>query len=185
MARAGSTSPPPSSAISSWLVVINEHPDLPGSLDGTEAAVGVVGGDRAGELRRVRAEVGLVDDALVVDDEGHDAAVAVLGGVGDQREACGHLAVGDVAFGAAGGGGRAGGGGAGVAFGCRLSGQVAKRAALLAGFGGPEQAVVLVGRAAHLLCVDARGVAVAGLGGVLLLGNHVRVADADGGQLVA
>src|SRR4051812_46408322 len=67
-------------------------------VDGAESAIGVVGGDRGGQLRRVRAEVGVVDDPVLVDDERHDAAVAVLGGVGDQRESGGHLSVEEIAL---------------------------------------------------------------------------------------
>src|SRR4051794_27969027 len=55
------------------------------------------------ELHSVVAEVLLVDDAIVVDEEGRDAGVAVFGGPGEQREAADHLALDDIAERPAGG----------------------------------------------------------------------------------
>ena len=46
----------------------------------------------------VLAEVFLVDDAVLVDDECRDAGVAVLLRIGDEGEASGHLPVDDVVF---------------------------------------------------------------------------------------
>src|SRR5438876_71459 len=47
------------------------------------------------------AKVLVVEDAVLVDDEGRDAGVAVLLGVSDEGEASGHLSVDDVIFRAA------------------------------------------------------------------------------------
>src|SRR5215471_3963310 len=65
--------------------------------------VRVVGGHFAHFLRGVRAKVTLIDAALLVDDEGHDARVAIGGGPGHQGEAGNHVAVDDVVVFAAGG----------------------------------------------------------------------------------
>src|SRR5215207_377738 len=54
---------------------------------------GVEGCRGAGEAVGVRAEVALVDDSLVVGDEGHDAGVAVLGGPRDDGEAADQVTV--------------------------------------------------------------------------------------------
>jgi len=55
------------------------------------------GGDVAGRL----AEVFLIHHAVLVDDEGHDARIAVLRGLCDYGKSAGHLSVDDVSLGAA------------------------------------------------------------------------------------
>src|ERR1700735_4855551 len=64
--------------------------------------VGVVGGHGLGDAAGFGAEVFLEDFAALVDDEGHDAGVAVFGGPGDEGEAANHVAVDDVIVFAAG-----------------------------------------------------------------------------------
>ena len=54
------------------------------------------------DLRRLRPEILLVHDAVVVDHEGRDAGIAVFGRPGDQRETADHLALHDVVVRAAG-----------------------------------------------------------------------------------
>src|SRR5712691_5223867 len=65
-------------------------------FDQRPARVRVVFGD-GGDRRGIRAEVFLVDPALVIDDESHHAGAAPLGGPRDQRVAGDHVAVDDVA----------------------------------------------------------------------------------------
>src|SRR5712691_1782172 len=66
-------------------------------FDQRPARVRVVFGDGGGDRRGIRAEVFLVDPALVIDDESHHAGAAPLGGPRDQRVAGDHVAVDDVA----------------------------------------------------------------------------------------
>src|SRR5262249_60794744 len=135
------------------------------------------------ELFRLLAQVLLEDDALRPHDEGHDAAHTVLGGIGDEREAAGHLAVLHVAASAAGRGrslrrqdavvvavvgpraftaldGR-------VALGGGVRHQRAQRAPV--GIAGrlPVETVALAGLARALLRVRTRTAAGSILGGVL------------------
>src|SRR6185369_2697865 len=116
-------------------------------------------------------EVLLVDDALRPDDERHHAARAVLRRIRDEREAARHLAVLEVALGAAGRvrallrqdpedvavvGLRAGVGALlAIPFGGRLREERAERARVLAGRVLPVEAVALAGVAAELLRVVA------------------------------
>ena len=48
--------------------------------------------DAAGVL----AQVLLINDAVIIDDEGHHARIAIRCGVSDEREAADHLAVDDI-----------------------------------------------------------------------------------------
>src|SRR5262249_45211533 len=64
-------------------------------LAGIDLLPGVVGIERrhaGGDLRGALPEVLLVNRAVMVDDEGHHARIAVPGGPGDKREAADHLA---------------------------------------------------------------------------------------------
>src|SRR2546427_4308042 len=66
-------------------------------FDQLPARIRVVFGDGGGDCRSIRAEVFLIDPALVIDDESHHAGAAPLGGPRDQRVAGDHVAVDDVA----------------------------------------------------------------------------------------
>src|SRR2546422_8419839 len=66
-------------------------------FDQLPARVRVVFGDGGGNCRSIRAEVFLIDPALVIDDESHHAGAAPLGGPRDQSVAGDHVAVDDVA----------------------------------------------------------------------------------------
>src|SRR6185436_19085500 len=55
--------------------------------------VGIVCRHRFGDLRRILPEVLLINAALLVDDEGHHAGLAVFGGPGHQREATDHVSI--------------------------------------------------------------------------------------------
>jgi hypothetical protein len=44
------------------------------------------------------SQIFLVDDAILADDEGHDAGVAVLRRISQNGEATGHLSVNEVVF---------------------------------------------------------------------------------------
>src|SRR6185437_1553135 len=57
--------------------------------------------DGFGYPLRWSSEILLVADAGMIDHEGHNAGIAVFGGIGDQREAADHLALDDVVQGAA------------------------------------------------------------------------------------
>src|SRR4029453_19141290 len=76
---------------------LRRPPSDPASARRRPRGVGVVGRDRLRGLRGLRPEILLEYDALRVDLEGHDTALAVLGGPRDQRESAGHLAVLEVA----------------------------------------------------------------------------------------
>src|SRR5260370_31788341 len=65
------------------------------------ALVGIERGDRAGARRRLRAEVLLVDNAAIADDEGHDAGLAVDQRRGDGREAADQPSAHEIVVGAA------------------------------------------------------------------------------------
>src|SRR5436190_1550302 len=69
---------------------------------GLPAGARVEGGHLLGDRGRARAEVLLEDRAVLVDDERHDAALAVLRRIRDHREAGEHAAIDDVVVGAAG-----------------------------------------------------------------------------------
>src|SRR6267142_4412208 len=132
-------------------------------------------------------EVLLVHDAVVIDDEGHHAGHAVLGGERDEREARDHLATRDVVVLAARGIGPLRRQDAveiavercrprllaPVPLGPGADDQVAQRAGRLSGLGGPVEPVALAGRAAEMLGVLEETVAVAVLGVVLALRVHV------------
>src|SRR6185436_8841864 len=68
-----------------------------------KADVGVEGLDCFRDAQRLWAQVGFVQHAILVDDESHDAAVAVRGRIGDQGEAILECAIDDVVFAPAGG----------------------------------------------------------------------------------
>jgi len=57
------------------------------SVDGIPGTVRVVFGDGSGNLCRVGPNIFLVDNTVLMDDEGHDAGVAILGRVGQECEA--------------------------------------------------------------------------------------------------
>src|SRR5687767_6769307 len=52
--------------------------------------------DALGDAFGARSEILLVDSTGMIDQEGHDARISVLGGVCDQREAADHLVLDDV-----------------------------------------------------------------------------------------
>src|SRR2546426_6192950 len=66
-------------------------------FDQLPARIRVVFGDGGGDCRSIRAEVFLIDPALVIDDESHHAGAAPLGGPRHQRGAGDHVAGDDVA----------------------------------------------------------------------------------------
>src|SRR3982751_5079220 len=70
---------------------------------------GIERGHVLGDRLRVVAEAALVEDAVVVGEEGHDAGVAVLRRVGDDGEPADEVAVDEVVGRAAGGLGALGG----------------------------------------------------------------------------
>src|SRR5262245_49111236 len=163
--------------------------------------VGVVLRHRLPELLRFLAAVLLEDDPLRPDDERHDAALAVLRGIRDQREAAGHLSVLDVALRAAGSRGALGRQNAvevavvgsralpalarRVAFRRRVRHQRTEGAPVCGAGLLPVESVVLAGLARNLLRVDPGAAPGAILGGVLALGIDVGACDGDGRQLVA
>src|SRR5438067_13592936 len=63
--------------------------------------VGIEYQNVGGLLRSVGPEILLVDNAILIDDEGHHASFAVGHGPGDDAEAADHAAIGEVAVGAA------------------------------------------------------------------------------------
>src|SRR4029077_8165604 len=58
--------------------------------------IGVERGDTRGIPGRAFAEILFVYVAIIVDDERHDAGVAIFGGVGDEPEATDHVATHDI-----------------------------------------------------------------------------------------
>src|SRR5271157_6314768 len=76
---------------------------MPRSLFGhrTPAVVGIELCHRFRHLSGVLAEVFLVHNSVLVDDEGRDAGIAILLRIGDEGKASGHLSVDDVIFRAA------------------------------------------------------------------------------------
>src|SRR6185503_4226379 len=78
-------------------------PSLISLPDRRPRVVWIVRRSRLRELLGLVAEVLLIDDALGTNDEGHDTARPVLRRVREEREAAGHLAVLEIAAGAAGG----------------------------------------------------------------------------------
>src|SRR5262249_25399899 len=146
-------------------------------------------------------EILLAHDAVLIDDEGHDAGDVVLGWPGDQREAAGHLAVDDVAPGAA-GHGRAlrledleevtvvrrrllpPRRGVGASFG-RLCKEFPDGPPFLSVRRRPVQPVLLalVARDGHR--IEPGALAVVRLLGISALRGDVGAAGVDGGQLVA
>src|SRR5271157_6372273 len=67
----------------------------------TPALVGIELRHRFRQLSGVLAEVLLVHNSVLVDDEGREAGIAILLRIGDEGEASGHLSVHDVIFRAA------------------------------------------------------------------------------------
>ena len=61
-------------------------------------AIGVVFGHGGGQVRGCVSQIFLVDDAVLIDEEGHDATDFVLSGIGDQSDASGEVSVCQVAF---------------------------------------------------------------------------------------
>src|SRR5256886_4289807 len=151
------------------------------------------------EGARVRPEVLLVHDAVVVDDETHHAGDAVLRGEGDQCEARDHVTTRDVVVFAVRRSGPLGGQDpveipvewrrartlAPVASGPRAGDEIAERARRLAGPGGPVEAIALARSAGELLRVLEDAAAGAVLGVVLALGVHVGQARLDREELIA
>src|SRR5208337_1328950 len=71
------------------------------SLHLLPALVGVELGHGGGHVAGRLAQVLLIHHAVLVDDEGHDARIAVLRGLWDYGKSAGHLSVDDVSLGAA------------------------------------------------------------------------------------
>src|ERR1700677_1053058 len=65
------------------------------------ALIRIVLRDLGGDARRGGTQVLLIDDAILIDDESHDAGIAISCRIGDQRKATGHMPVGDIVHGAA------------------------------------------------------------------------------------
>src|SRR5580658_1739282 len=65
------------------------------------ARIGIISGHLAGQALRLRSEVLLKDNSILVDDEGHDSRVSIAGGIGDECESLGHAAADQVALGTA------------------------------------------------------------------------------------
>src|SRR6476620_1709631 len=63
--------------------------------------IGIEGGHLRGDAGRAFAKILFVDVAFVVDDERHDAGIAVFGRIGNGRKAADHVALDDVINGAA------------------------------------------------------------------------------------
>jgi len=172
-----------------------------GGFDLGPAGIGIVGGHLLGDFRGVFAQVALVEGAVLVDDERHDAGAAVVGGEGNDCKAADELIVDHVIAGAAGGSGSLGGDQAievaevgasadcrlgifAVAFGFRDSDQIAQRAWGLAFGGAPEEAIFFAGVAENFERVG-RDTIMIGVGhGIFALGIHDGEADLDGVQLV-
>src|SRR5215467_13552218 len=151
------------------------------------------------QRRRVRAEVLLIDDAVVVHDEGHHAGGAVLRGEGDHAEAADHVPVGHVVRGAAGRIRPLPGQNPvvvavvrnrpllrafPVALGPCLGHERSERALWLTGLGLPVESVALAGRAGEALGVFEHIALLARLGVVLALRIDVGEADLDRAELV-
>src|SRR5215468_3786383 len=151
------------------------------------------------QRRRVGAEVLLIDDAVVVHDEGHHAGGAVLRGEGDHAEAADHVPVGHVVRGAAGRirpltgqdtvvvavvGNRPLLRAFPVALGPCLGHERPERTLWLAGLGLPVESVALAGRAGEALGVLEHIALLARLGIILALRIDVGEADLDRAELV-
>src|SRR5262245_55278439 len=59
--------------------------------DAPPRAIRIEGRHAGRDGGRARSEILLVDHALVIDDEGHHAGIAVLCRIGDERETADHL----------------------------------------------------------------------------------------------
>src|SRR5215471_17319253 len=151
------------------------------------------------QRRRVGPKVLLIDDAVVVHDEGHHAGGAVLRGEGDHAEAPDHVPVGHVVRGAAWRIRPLAGQDPvvvavvrnrpllrafPVALGPCLGHERPERALWLAGLGLPVESVALAGRAGEALRVFEHLALLARLGVVLALRIDVSEADLDGAELV-
>jgi hypothetical protein len=165
--------------------------------------VGVEGADRVGDGFGFWAEVFLIDLALLVDKEGHDAGIAPFGGPGDEGEAGDHVAVDDVVVFAAGGVlalaredfevvtvercGRVGQGFvfAAVAFEAGLGDERAEWALFVRIARGPVEAVVGALVAAEALGLFEDAVAVTIFAAVFALGVHIGPANVNGADFVA
>ena len=165
------------------------------------AAVRVVRYDLTCDACRVTAEIFLIDNAVLVDDEGHDAGIAIGGRIGDHREAARHTIVEDVIPGAAGRirpllgqnpeivaviGPRLHMRGAGPVTGRPgLGDERAQRAFLFAWFDGPIEPITLSNRA-HVVLRIFRSAAGAQIsGGIFALGRDVDAAHRDDTALIA
>src|SRR3954447_3691854 len=72
---------------------------MKGSLSGGgPVGVGIVGVHVGDDGLGIGAKIPLIGFALLVDDEGHDAGVAVFRGPGDEGKAANHVAIDDVAI---------------------------------------------------------------------------------------
>src|SRR5688500_5617643 len=158
------------------------------SVGRAPARIGRVGRDRRGDLAGVRPEILLVDDAVVVHEEGHDAGAAALLGPGDRGEAGDEISVDHVAVAATGCGGALP---REDAIAIRVVGSVALRfgalpleraegARLLAVGRLPVEAVALSRRAEEPRGEAADGAPVARLRRVTLLRVHVVLEHRDG-----
>src|SRR5215470_10358333 len=151
------------------------------------------------QRRRVGAEVLLIDDAVVVHDEGHHAGGAVLRGEGDHAEAADHVPVGHIVRGAAGRIRPLPGQDTVVvavvrnrpllrafpiALGPCLGHERSERALWLTGLGLPVESVTLARRAGEALGVLEHLALLARLGVVLALRINVGEADLDRAELV-
>src|SRR5262245_6751952 len=128
-----------------------------------------------------RTEILFVDVTVIVDDEGHDAGVAILGGKGDEAEAANHVAAHDVVHRAAGRVRTLAGQDPEVVAVIRLAGadaiatlgrggdRFAERAVRLAARGRPVQAILLARRADDLLRIHRLAILVLEHVGVLVL----------------
>src|SRR5271165_6240889 len=155
--------------------------------------------DIACDFRGLRAEILLINDAVLIHDEANHAAAAIHGRVGNQREAIAHLAVDDIAAGGTLGGGAFAGQdaeevavvrrglplAAAIAFGRSLCGELAQRAQLLGVLGLPVKTVLLTRRAGKFLGIHAGRLAVMSLAGIVLLRVDVGLTELNGGQLIA
>src|SRR5262245_21481905 len=190
-------STPPALSCSSRTCCRGSNREASAPSDLLPGLVGVEHFHGAGDGGGVRAQVLLVDDALVIDDEGHHAGHAVLRGERDEREAPDHTAVSSIVVRAVARAWALAGEDAieiavvrhrrvtsPVALTSRPHDQRPERAQRLAGLRRPVQTVVLAGRARELLGVLPEPVGVSILGVVLTLGVDVGQAHLDGLKLV-
>ena len=154
-----------------------------------------------GDARRVRAEIFLIDDAVLIDDEGHDAGIAIGGRIGDQRKAARHMAIDDIILSAAGRVLSLLGQNVeivaviGPRLWMRRTGPITgrpgarderpQRAFLFAGFDGPIEPIALADLAHEVLRVFRRAAGPQVLGGIFALGRDVGAAHFDDAELVA